>query len=1071
MKINPPPLILAGLLASATALPAATLIDGFGTLELEAPGDRYVELTDIDGNWHNQNQAVSADAFQGVMTATTLTVAADATASRKFETPTVKIIANTASGSSLSFSFDYNVTAGSPSIYFHLRGIEETGVSPVWSVDLAGRGGAAYHSDATNGGGPGADTETYSLFDGTLIDGAPGTAYNGGNLNLTGTGTISATIDLSGFTSGGRTGDLSDYDYLSAAFAFDFDEAATIEISNFSVNATTPFVDYFSSDSSADYVYTSTHGTDSATWNVSGGALNLPVTGGSGQTANIFHSTAMFEIGETVSVDIYGDADDYLSVSTTTRGANTSGEDGVRLHWKADGTFQAKNYLNGTPTVVTFDSSFDTGVSTSVTLYLTRETDNTFSAAYDSGSGLTQLNGTGGTEKQIFTAGDTGNGDLYIGVETWQEGARTFDNLWAGSGVAASVTPAIISFTSDPGFVSEPGNVTLSWVTTNAASTTLDGQTVTGTSAVRLVNETTSFTLVVTGADSSTASETMTVAMGESFSIAAVADPQYADVEAGTRGGRQPEEGVNRLSYAVTQFNQRDIDWGVVLGDFTDSDDIDYAELDPSPIDAVITSVGPQAWANSDAILAAWNQLNVPKYNVLGNHEFYVPNADVDGMKKPYSVYRKFGFSQKPYYSYRHKGYRFIVLMADWRYLNWDPSLQGYTDSKNYHDDYTNTGTGGKQRWWNGAISLTQRRWLMELLDESLLLNERVVCMAHDPIDPSGPHSLYNSGEMLDILDGYPNVVMWLDGHSHGGSYFQQNDRHHMNLKGMQEGADRWYQLTFSPQIIYVYQAENTTTPTNTFDISRAEPSVSAPTGFSVVDTAGDAALAWDIEPVGVTQVVIERRHVSTLSAELPTTAETLSWQTLATLALPTTQSYLDAPANPIAEYKYRIRFLDGIEGSRYSQALAPGEAVRMSYEDYAASLGAGYELSEADADGDGKSNALEQFYGTPPETADRDASRELTITKIPAGVTQLVFSYDASTLTSWDIALSKDLITWKTISRDVDYSIVLTDVWTPAGTSESLTRITIETMDGSSFDFEPGEPANFFRLAVTPSS
>ena len=49
-----------------------------------------------------------------------------------------------------------------------------------------------------------------------------------------------------------------------------------------------------------------------------------------------------------------------------------------------------------------------------------------------------------------------------------------------------------------------------------------------------------------------------------------------------------------------------------------------------------------------------------------------------------------------------------------------------------------------------------------------------------------------------------------------------------------------------------------------------------------------------------------------------------------------------------------------------------------------------------------------------PPETADRDASRELTITKIPAGVTQLVFSYDASTLTSWDIALSKDLITWK---------------------------------------------------------
>ena len=240
MKIKTPHFILAGLLASATALPAATLIDGFGTLELEAALDRYVELTDIDGNWHNQDGAIGgANGFEGVMNATTLTVtnAAGTDNSRLYETPSVKIINNTASGSSLSFSFDYNVTAGSPSIYFHLRGIEETGVSPVWSFDLAGRGGAAFHSDATNGGGPGADTETYSLFDGTLIDGAPGTAYNGGNLNLTGTGTISATIDLSGFTSGGRTGDLSDYDYLSAAFAFDFDEAGTAGISNFSVTS------------------------------------------------------------------------------------------------------------------------------------------------------------------------------------------------------------------------------------------------------------------------------------------------------------------------------------------------------------------------------------------------------------------------------------------------------------------------------------------------------------------------------------------------------------------------------------------------------------------------------------------------------------------------------------------------------------------------------------------------------------------------------------------------------------------------------------------------------------------
>jgi hypothetical protein len=65
-----------------------------------------------------------------------------------------------------------------------------------------------------------------------------------------------------------------------------------------------------------------------------------------------------------------------------------------------------------------------------MTLYLTRESDNTFSAAYSSiGGAMIQLNTTGGTEKQIFTAGDTGNGDLFIGVETYNSGVRNFDNL------------------------------------------------------------------------------------------------------------------------------------------------------------------------------------------------------------------------------------------------------------------------------------------------------------------------------------------------------------------------------------------------------------------------------------------------------------------------------------------------------------------------------------------------------------------------------------------------------------------------------------------------------------------
>ena len=193
------------------------------------------------------------------------------------------------------------------------------------------------------------------------------------------------------------------------------------------------FLDDFSTNTSANYVGTVTFGGSGAhtDWGISGGTLNTPLPGGGGETSNIFYDTATFAIGETLSVDLTGADDAYLSVSTTTRAANISGEDGVRLNWKTDGTFRARRYTDGSAIDTNFDSSFDTGVSTSLTLYLTRETDNTFSAAYSSiiGGAIFQLNTTGGTEKQIFTAGATGNGDMYIGVETYNSGTRNFDNL------------------------------------------------------------------------------------------------------------------------------------------------------------------------------------------------------------------------------------------------------------------------------------------------------------------------------------------------------------------------------------------------------------------------------------------------------------------------------------------------------------------------------------------------------------------------------------------------------------------------------------------------------------------
>jgi hypothetical protein len=190
--------------------------------------------------------------------------------------------------------------------------------------------------------------------------------------------------------------------------------------------STAVFIDDFSTDTSADYEFTNTF-TTGGSYNVSGGTLN--VTSANNNTADVFYDTAIFEIGQTVSVNISGNKNTYLSVSTTTRAANYASEDGIRLNWEIDGTFQAKNYTNGTAlSPITFDNSFDVDAG-SVTLYLYRASDNEFAAAFDGGSGFTWLNTTGGTEREDFTVGDTGNGALYVGVETYNPGTRNFDNL------------------------------------------------------------------------------------------------------------------------------------------------------------------------------------------------------------------------------------------------------------------------------------------------------------------------------------------------------------------------------------------------------------------------------------------------------------------------------------------------------------------------------------------------------------------------------------------------------------------------------------------------------------------
>lgn len=289
------------------------------------------------------------------------------------------------------------------------------------------------------------------------------------------------------------------------------------------------------------------------------------------------------------------------------------------------------------------------------------------------------------------------------------------------------------------------------------------------------------------------------------LTVGVVADPQYADTA--PRDGRTPREVPRRLKLAVDYFNRHQVNFVVSLGDFIDWDDIDYTW---PPVTDVTTR---SDWAHFETLNAIWQQIEAPRYHVLGNHEWYVPDRADDG-EKPGRVFRKFGFKDKGYYDFAEQGFRFVILDGNDRYMYAYPKgSPAYIDAKAYYDALPRHLP--ERRNWNGAISQQQLSWLRATLADAQEKQQRVVVCCHYPIhEPAEPHTLLNHAELRAVLDAFPNVVLWLNGHNHQGGYalaneHQPNQRHHLNLKGMQNGDGAHYRLQFFEDSIDVYRAES----------------------------------------------------------------------------------------------------------------------------------------------------------------------------------------------------------------------------------------------------------------------
>lgn len=241
------------------------------------------------------------------------------------------------------------------------------------------------------------------------------------------------------------------------------------------------------------------------------------------------------------------------------------------------------------------------------------------------------------------------------------------------------------------------------------------------------------------------------------FSFGIIADCQYcADPGTGVRKYALSEK---KLELCVSHFNTMNLEYVVHLGDFIDRDFESFEVVDP-----------------------IYKQLSMPKYHVLGNHDFSVS----DEHKK--DVPKRMGLSSR-YYDFEVLGWRFVVLDGN------DVSFHAYPEgSEKYHEAaeyYQQHGNDSPK--WNGALGAEQLSWLKKVLKTANEAGEKVVLYCHFPIYPENAHNLWNAKEIVEVLENYTCVKAYINGHNHAGNYGVKNGIHYLTMKGMVDTEETSY--------------------------------------------------------------------------------------------------------------------------------------------------------------------------------------------------------------------------------------------------------------------------------------
>lgn len=240
-----------------------------------------------------------------------------------------------------------------------------------------------------------------------------------------------------------------------------------------------------------------------------------------------------------------------------------------------------------------------------------------------------------------------------------------------------------------------------------------------------------------------------------------IADPQYADADPDLALDRHFRQSLRRVAQAIETFNGRDLDVVITLGDLIDRD-----------------------WASFDAVLPLYRTLNHRALFLPGNHDFAVDPAHLG------AVHKRLGMPA-PYHDLLIGGIRLVILDGS------EVSTFALPAGHPRHDmaaqrlaSLQQAGAHNAQAW-NGTLSEAQFAWLTEVLEDAADDGEPVMILCHYPVFPPNEHDLWDAPRVLALIERFPNVRAYLNGHNHAGNEGIRGGTQFVTFKGMVDTPDQ----------------------------------------------------------------------------------------------------------------------------------------------------------------------------------------------------------------------------------------------------------------------------------------